>query len=1082
MQYTHKLSLALPSLGSRVGSSDLLANCAPESESDYALASSSSTPQHARESSSESLSSEPPTIRALGARKTEDSKDDEILQLIAAGEAISQERLHQSSLSHRTSSSNRTLPQLSNHHQSLVSSVIEVVSEKRMGLREAEESITTPRRDGNLTPCREGITTPRDNATTPRDSVITPRRDGIMTPRRDSVMTPRTWDGRLALQPSVDSAYDSILDTSLREGIHHDSHIPGHEWRDNHMEEEEWNKASKEVKDVCNSSIKEHSELHSLSAPQVDRRQSIILQNDWFNENEPQCSEQLQHFCGELIQESLTTTSALSGLARLCNQLINVHIQPDAPTTAASLRRDTNDYVDRTVRTDDIVCKAAAQLQNLISQVHDMEWQEQHQREETNKMSMAVQALASRLNMVLTRHGMEHMTLHVSPQRRNILKIVEGTTESMPLLSTLLERKAEEVERERIEICRLDEQLQCLQDKSNDWQARCSTLQREMQIENERHWNETSTLKQLLHTLEEEVSQLQEDKATHAEAKVQLMNEYDDKLAQMRLKTTMEMRSSDAKIAELEKEVEQLRLDNNLVTSQHKQAERQLELKALQMSDQQEESNLLVGQLRSSVDQLSQKTEELQTQLSTKNTENSKLNENIATLKEQLSITKEQLDESRDYEQQLRKELNTLRSQTTEDIEALQTKVEKRETEMCDIGHKLRKREVDLLQAQTDHALERQKTQAMEAEAASLHHQISTLQDRLMSMYDARRRRNSSGDSTNSSRSQQQQQQQQQPGAESSSEYGSSQSLAVAAGGAGAREDSSTARQVQVLERQLKASHDREEQVQRLLQRRNEELEGTNQVLQGQLSEKDNELTRITGKVELLEKQLESLLGTLEANSTLSDLSKKVTSQLNGVKEDQVEELEKANDYLYERLQEVLEENNLLRHQFDQTTEQLTKQQEESKAARDAQKSLREELHKERVLSAGVQQKLSLLKVDLDSARSSLKDQRQERELRDLLYRVKHHELESAIMNVTNGNLLSSPRQLSGSTSQSLPFINSSRPQDDSLESSSGGPYHTGSLDNRSTKSSAHRDGVERQEGGQSHSLQMSGTVSESEA
>ncbi|CAL4250547.1 unnamed protein product, partial [Meganyctiphanes norvegica] len=785
---------------------------------------------------------------------------------------------------------------------------------------------------------------------------------------------------------------------------------------------------SKNAKEVCNSSIREASvtetctgfnnstsntlkQVNSLSSIQNNTISldptltSIDTISNYSSSGQssallsPRLSEvsgSMQDVCSSLVHASYTATSNLNRVIRLLRQMTTLQLAADTPHVSESVLREIKDYDTQKQNTELQISQSVTQLQQEVAQVQELERVYSDQYKTLNQLTSNLSNLVSQVEEGLTTVGLQHLAPVTSPRRRSPLRTLEDLSSGISLLKGESVRQASRANTLKGELVRLEQEGEQARNMLLEKEHFLQTL--ETELTNVRNDSSISSeqLRQQLLSAAKRLEQVTEEKNMFSKIQQKASADNDIIIKKMRHDMTAQYTEMENRLKDADSKLQETVCEIRILCAEKQELEDEIRNKNQQIEGILADHEGLVDSLRRSLRQQQTEEEQLRQLMNKATNTRHTLENTIKDLKRQLEFGNEREEEQKSEIYRLKAEYKSEREQYTECNKVLQDKVDAAMANKIELEHKLRTKELAIMQLTTESKMEKQKSIGLSEEIKRMQNQLTQSQERLYNL--SRRQRNYSNESgiAESVRGS--------PrvpqivvssineadiygnAQENLSEYGSLHSLAnIVAESSG---------QLVAIQREAEEGRNREEHLHILLKEKDETLQDLQQSFAKQIEVKNQEVELVTSKVCLLEEQLGSLVSGLEVSAALGDVTNEV-GRLLSERNSEIDSLDRSSHYMQEELRALEWENRSLSVELAGSLQNKTTIRDSQDAVRNA----REEARDERLKSQHLQSQYSLLKVELDSCKYALDQERDERRLVETVRGAKHREFQSLLLN-----------------------------------------------------------------------------------
>lgn len=751
---------------------------------------------------------------------------------------------------------------------------------------------------------------------------------------------------------------------------------------------EERTRVSKDVKEVCNSSIREFASEESQNPqgrPSIGGvGDSVPFRESFRNGTSVEISTAVHDECSKLLKLSLNSTSSLAHVLRLLRQVLTLQLKTETSCVADNALEELEEYEAQHSTLEAKLNSAAVQLQGVVSQMQSMEARLIEQEEDAVRTDQCVMQLLQQVEEGLSTSGLEHFMAITSPRRRSTLRTLEDITSAMTLLLGELKRKTSRSRSLEEELQRCAHEIDSLREAVLQKEARMRTSDLELLRLKEHNNRDYTSLKQCLAQAEESLNDSHAERARLSELIKKQTAEHEVTRQRLQHQVSELQRTMDSRVSELEHSLHNALKKNQADESTIEELRNQLSLKADQVKLVDEENGLLVEGLRSTLKHQQAEIDQLRLQLDSTVAEKQSLSKRVVDLETTLHAEQEKHEKVQEEASVLRSDIRNLKVEHAETLKILQDKVDNSMAVKCDLERQIRSADFKFLQLRTEMQMERHRSAALAEENSDANKKIQNLQERIWSL--TRRKRFSSGDKSKSfddSRT----------GAissrDSSSEYGSSISLFSSS----LRAD--TVDHVQSLVKDVGDGQMREEQLHAMLREKDRAIRSLQESVSTQITSKNQELEDLTGKVSSLEEQLSSLLSGLEVSAAIGNVTTEV-GRLLQQRTEHLKSIDHSSQWLQEEVSSLAMENHILTAELDATKKN---QMGLSSEAHDSARRAREEARQERLNATRMQEKCLRLQAQLEAVQTTLDQERQEKKMRETIRGVKHQEFSMLLEN-----------------------------------------------------------------------------------
>ncbi|KAK3888901.1 hypothetical protein Pcinc_007064 [Petrolisthes cinctipes] len=761
---------------------------------------------------------------------------------------------------------------------------------------------------------------------------------------------------------------------------------------------------SKDEKDECNSSIRGSAtggQERSVGPKREGEERCHLQTSRLINLEQGEVSTAIKEGCGSLLTLALTSTSNLRRVTRLLHQVVEGGwMEADTrPIIGGGLQGEVAEYETLHTSLELQLSSTTSQLQVALSAVQEIEAMQRAQEEEAERFGKAASQLLQQVESTLLTAGLQrHLAVALtSPRRRMGIWAVESAGDGMTLVEGELERRGQCIASLDHQLKHNSQEMQDLRETLMKAEVRLRAADIELKEVKGQTKSDVNSLKQCLAHAEESLRDAQLDRMkTHEVAKKQLTENSalitDLKKRMYEAQHKAEARTSELEHLLLDSEKARLCAETSLV-----EVRDQLTLRTQQMHLVNDENCSLIEGLREALKQQKDEVEQVRQQLETNSADKISLSHTIHDLKMELSKTEERRDQLHEEISKAWEASQNQQQDHTQIQKELQDKIDNLTMTRCELESQIRSLELTVLQLRTEHRMEQQRARMLADDNAELQKKANDLQTRLWKV--SRRRRDSSRDSMGGS-----------VGwsigerdgvlkgcSEVESHYSSSASLLPR-----------TSSPLPLNTTYQKDTQDegksvdegrlgREEQLHTLLREKDTELQSLHNSFSQQLSTKNQELESLTEKLECLEGELAWVVSGLEASAALGDVTAEVGRQLQA-RTHHLQDLDQDSRVLHQHFSDLATENQNL--SAAAVTARKEGEEEAEDARNDARKA-REEARKERLATAHIQERCQKLQAQLDSAMTTLEQERREKRLNAVVQGVKNREFSTLLDSAT---------------------------------------------------------------------------------
>nr|XP_045623397.1 myosin heavy chain, striated muscle-like isoform X2 [Procambarus clarkii] len=758
---------------------------------------------------------------------------------------------------------------------------------------------------------------------------------------------------------------------------------------------DEKNPVSKDVKEVCNSTIRESST--DGSNVQIIPQAKYFLGSDNSKQNLQQTRQDLREVslmvhdeCSCLLSLALTSTSSLSRLIRLLRQVSTLQLGADTPRVAENVLEELTEYEDQHNCLQTELSSAAAQLQMVVAQVQGIEIIIGDQQREASSMEQCASQLLAQVEAGLESIGLKHMMAVTSPRRRSTARMLEDIASALALLIGELNRKSLRNLNVEDELKRHYEEIEFRREALLKRETRLRASELELLKVKKQSKADVTSLKQCLAQAEENLNETQLEKMKISEASKKLAIENGALIIQLQHKLSDLQRDADSRVSNLEHKFQDAVTVNQSLESTVVELKNKLSLQTKQINFVDEENNLLIEGLRSTIRRQQDEEDQLRRQLDSITSQKSNLTRRMAELESELAAEHEQQEKLIKEVSELKSSISNLKLEHIDSEKALRDKIDVGSAARCELEGRIRSLDLAILQLRTELQMEKHRSTALFDEKNSLQKKVRDLQERIWSQN--RRRRNNSSDSIRSFDSIKSSSSLHSTGGsawekDADSECGSCHSTLPTIEGSD-RVD----QQVQCIMKEVGEGQAREEQLHTLLREKDAALHNLQHSLSTQITTKNQELEALSGKINFLEDQLESLLSGLEVSAAIGNITTEVGRLLQD-RTSHLDSLDHSSHWLQEEMSSLALENQTLNNELLAT--KMSKQ--ETSEAQESARRARQEAREERLSAARLREKCLQLQTKLDHVQYTLEHERHERRLTDTVHGIKHQEFGSLL-------------------------------------------------------------------------------------
>ncbi|XP_042228418.1 ERC protein 2-like isoform X2 [Homarus americanus] len=754
---------------------------------------------------------------------------------------------------------------------------------------------------------------------------------------------------------------------------------------------------SKDVKEVCNSTIKE-SASDNFEIQIVPQQKTSRGGSEETEQNLPQASDDLREVsvavhdeCSSMLSLALTSTSSLGRLTRLLRQVTTLQLSTDTPRVAENVLEELMEFENQHSNLEGQLGTAAAQLQMAVAQVQGIEILIGEQQQETLQIQQSASQLLGQVESGLESSGLRQMVAITSPRRRSTSRMLEDISSALTVLLGELNRKtlrSLKVEEERR---RISEELQTAREAVLERESRLRTSEHEVLRVKERNRADITSLRQCLAQAEENLRETQLEKIKISEISKKEAVENAATVIQLQHKLSDLQREADSRVSQLEHRLQDTAKEKQTLESTLVELKNNLNLRTKQINLIDEENTLLIEGLRSTIKQQQEELDQLRLQLDSSLTHKKNLSYRVNELESELSTEQEQHQKLIKEISALKASINNLKLEHSEREKDLQDKIDTSAATRCELEGQIRSLDLTILQLRTELQMEKHRSTALSEETGCLQKKVKDLQDRIWSQ--VQRRRNNSSDSSNNFSSTKSSDSPRNLGGsawgkEVTVEYGSCLSPLPTPTGTHQYDE-----HVQCMMKEVGDGQAREEQLHTLLREKDAALHSLQQALSTKINTKNQELEMLTSKISILEDQLGSLLSGLEASAAIGN----ITTEVGRLLQDRtchLNSLDHSSQWLQEEMSSLALENQTLNNELLEAKRHHT---EASVESQESARRARQEAREERLSAAHLREKCLELQAKLDSVEITLDHERQERRLSETVHGVKHREFRSLL-------------------------------------------------------------------------------------
>ncbi|XP_069949395.1 uncharacterized protein [Cherax quadricarinatus] len=759
---------------------------------------------------------------------------------------------------------------------------------------------------------------------------------------------------------------------------------------------DEKNAVSKDVKDVCNSTIRESSVdgYETLTVPLIkncrelgNSRQSSLQTSEDLRE----VSLMVHDECSGLLSLALAATSSLNCVIRLLRQVSTLQLGVDTPRVTKNVLEELSEYEDQHSSLETRLSAAAAQLQMAVAQVQGIEIIIGEQEREASRVEECASRLLAQVEAGLESNGLKHMVAVTSPRRRSTARMIDDIASALTLLLGELNRKSLRNCNMEVELARHYEEIQLLREALLKEEKRLRAVELELTRAKEQSKAEAASLKQCLAQAEENLHDTQLEKMKLSETSKKQAVENGVMIIQLQHKLTDLQRETDSIVSNLEHRLQATAKEKQALESTSEELKNQLRLRTKQSNLVEEENNLLIEGLRVTIRRQQNEMDQLRQQLDSTSGQKNDLSRRVNELESELSTEQEQHQNLIKDASDLKTSISNLKLEHTGVEKTLRDKLNESLATQCELEGRIRSLDLIVLQLRTELQMEKHRSTALSDETSSLHKKVKDLQERVWSQ--TRRQRNNSSDSIRSGDSMKSSSGHRSTGDSAWGKHASPEFSSYLSLLPSAASNDKVDQQVQCMMKEVGDGQAREEHLHTLLREKDAALHSLQYSLSTQITAKNHELEELTGKVTFLEDQLGSLLSGLEVSAAIGN----ITTEVGRLLQDRTSHLDSLDDsshWLQEEMSSLALENQTLNNQL------LAVKRNEEDARQEAQESARrarQEAREERLAAVRLREKCLQLQTKLDSLQFTLNQERDERRLSETVHGIKHQEFGSLL-------------------------------------------------------------------------------------
>ncbi|KAG7165390.1 putative myosin-13-like [Homarus americanus] len=414
---------------------------------------------------------------------------------------------------------------------------------------------------------------------------------------------------------------------------------------------------SKDVKEVCNSTIKE-SASDNFEIQIVPQQKTSRGGSEETEQNLPQ--------------------------ARLLRQVTTLQLSTDTPRVAENVLEELMEFENQHSNLEGQLGTAAAQLQMAVAQVQGIEILIGEQQQETLQIQQSASQLLGQVESGLESSGLRQMVAITSPRRRSTSRMLEDISSALTVLLGELNRKtlrSLKVEEERR---RISEELQTAREAVLERESRLRTSEHEVLRVKERNRADITSLRQCLAQAEENLRETQLEKIKISEISKKEAVENAATVIQLQHKLSDLQREADSRVSQLEHRLQDTAKEKQTLESTLVELKNNLNLRTKQINLIDEENTLLIEGLRSTIKQQQEELDQLRLQLDSSLTHKKNLSYRVNELESELSTEQEQHQKLIKEISALKASINNLKLEHSEREKDLQDKVQRRRNNSSD--------------------------------------------------------------------------------------------------------------------------------------------------------------------------------------------------------------------------------------------------------------------------------------------------------------------------------------------------------------------------------------------------------------
>ncbi|KAK7068665.1 hypothetical protein SK128_012886 [Halocaridina rubra] len=737
---------------------------------------------------------------------------------------------------------------------------------------------------------------------------------------------------------------------------------------------------TKETKEVCNSSIRDFHETTDdhRSVNKLSEGVSFVPHSRVHMKNNSTGAKKVSLLvhdeCSDILRLALTSTSSFGRVLRLLRQVMTLQFGNETPRVAESVKKELDEYEAQHTCLEGQLGSRAAHLQTTLSQVQSLEsiYSElENDKVAINEVSLQI---LLQLEQALSAYGLQHMISITSPRRRNLARNLEDAETALLLILGELAKKTDRCSN-------LESEASCLEIKLEDLRKtvalkdeRLLAMRNELEYLKEWSDSEINSLKYCLAQAEENLSETRVER-DHVKD-VHKRKEEDDKSLIWRLQKQLSdiQQSSDSRLSQVENSLQDILKEKLHAESTLEEAQQKLSVQEQQMVLINEEHKLLVSSLRSTIKHQQMEVERVQVQLEQILAEKQNLSKRAVDISAELSKEQEGHERLRHEASILRETLRDMKQEFADCERNLHDKIDKVSEIRCDLESQIRSRDLTILQLHTELQLDGQRISTLTQDNESLLQKVHSLQERIWDL--TRQKRHSSNNS----------------GRSGESTLGSCASLYP-----GTLIGSLSDRKYQELVKNVSDGQSREEQLHKLLSEKDKTIHDLQTSFASELGVKNKELEMLKGKLTELEEQMESLLSGLQVSAAIGSVTTEVGLLLQE-RTEHLENLNKSSHIIQDEYVTLAMDNQKLKRELSSAKQNL---EDMSNEIFESTRRAKEEAREERLNAARAIEKCSKLQAELDFTKAVLEQERQERQMKDLIQQFKHENFE-AVLNTSS--------------------------------------------------------------------------------